>query len=359
MGFALRLRAELAETHGVGNQLYQALAGHGLCPSQAHASRSASHRHATHVGLSLWRHTAYFAPVLIRDVLADLRNRGELSFSCEFFPPKTSEAETTLWSTLDTLGAFAPSFVSVTYGAGGSTQEISLGVTRHIIESSGLPTLAHLTCVGASKAELEAIIDSFAEAGVHNILALRGDPAAGPGTPWVTADGGFTYAIELVELLSQRGDFSIAVSAFPEGHPESQSLDADAKVLADKQRAGADFAITNLFFTASHYFDLVERAAKFGCDMPILPGLMPVTSFSQIQRFRTLSGAEFPTSLANKFEAIKDDPEAVISLGIDATTALAHELIDGGAPGVHLYTLNRSRSTKAILSNLGVVPKEF
>ena len=292
--------------------------------------------------------------MLIRDVLANLRARGELSYSCEFFPPKTEEGHHTLRTTLDKLVAFAPSFVSVTYGAGGSTQDISLDVTRYIMETSGLPTLAHLTCVGASKVELAATIDRFAEAGVHNILALRGDPVAGPGTPWVTAEGGFTYAIELVEMLRERGDFSIGVSAFPEGHPESSSLDADAKVLADKQRAGADFAITNLFFSAHHYFDLVERAAKFGCDMPILPGLMPVTAYNQIERFTALSGAEFPTELAERFDAIKDDSEAVITLGIESTTELAQQLISGGAPGVHLYPLNRSRSTRAILTNLGV-----
>lgn len=295
--------------------------------------------------------------MLIRDVLANLRERGELSYSCEFFPPKTEEGQHTLKTTLDKLVAFAPSFVSVTYGAGGSTQDLSLDVTRNIIETSGLPTLAHLTCVGANRAELAATIDRFAEAGVHNILALRGDPIAGPGTPWVTTLGGFTYAIELVEMLRERGDFSIGVSAFPEGHPESSSLDADAKVLADKQRAGADFAITNLFFAAHHYFDLVDRAAKFGCDMPILPGLMPVTAFSQIERFATLSGAEFPQELAERFAAIKDDAEAVINLGIESTTALAEQLISGGAPGVHLYPLNRSRSTRAILTNLGVVQR--
>ena len=299
-------------------------------------------------------HTAYFAPVLIRDVLKQLQADGQLSFSCEFFPPKSLDGEVTLWNTIEKLQPFSPSFVSVTYGAGGSTQDVSLGVTQRIVHETGMPTLAHLTCVGASRAELSAIVDKFAEAGIENILALRGDPTSGPGTPWVTAEGGFTYAIELVEMLSERGGFSIGVAVFPEGHPESSSLDQDARVLADKQRAGADFAVTNLFFSAKHYFDMVDRAAAFGCDMPILPGLMPVTNFNQIARFAALSGAEFPQQLAQKFEAIKDDSEAVINLGIESTTELAQELIAGGAPGIHLYTLNRSRSTRDIFTNLGV-----
>lgn len=292
--------------------------------------------------------------MLIRNVLRDLRTAGLLSYSCEFFPPKTPEGEATLWSTLEKLRPFSPSFVSVTYGAGGSTQDVSLGVTERIVKQTGIPTLAHLTCVGASRSELADTIDSFAAAGINNILALRGDPVSGPGTPWVTADGGLTYAIELVGMLRERGDFSVGVSAFPEGHPESRNLDADAKVLADKQKAGADFAVTNLFFAADHYFDMVERASKFGCDMPILPGLMPVTSFKQIERFATLSGAEFPADLAARFDAIRDDAEAVIELGIESTTLLAQQLIAGGAPGVHLYTLNRSRSTREIFTNLGV-----
>lgn len=292
--------------------------------------------------------------MLIRDLLSDLKSAGQLSFSCEFFPPKTAEGEATLWSTLAKLQPFSPTFVSVTYGAGGSSQDISLGITERIVKQTGIPTVAHLTCVGATREQLAHTIDSFAAAGINNILALRGDPVTGPGTSWVTTEGGFTYAIELVELLRERGDFSIGVAAWPEGHPESVSLDDDARVLANKQKAGADFAVTNLFFSAEHYFDMVDRAAKFGCDMPILPGLMPVTNVNQIHRFTALSGAEFPTTWAARFDAIKDDPEAVINLGIETTTELAQQLIDGGAPGIHLYTLNRSRSTRDVFTNLGV-----
>jgi methylenetetrahydrofolate reductase (NADPH) len=172
----------------------------------------------------------------------------------------------------------------------------------------------------------------------------------------VTAKDGFTYAIELVEMLRSRGDFSIGVAAFPEGHPESKSLDDDAKVLAAKQKAGADFAITNLFFSAERYFDMIERATSFGCDMPILPGLMPVTNVSQIQRFAALTGAQFPSELADRFDAVKDDADAVKELGIQIATELSEQLLAGGAPGIHLYTLNHSTATRRVFENLGVTP---
>jgi methylenetetrahydrofolate reductase (NADPH) len=294
--------------------------------------------------------------VSIKQVLTAKLALNQPTFSCEFFPPKTSEGETTLWNTLSTLQPYSPDFVSVTYGAGGSTQDLTLGITARITAETSIPVLAHLTCVGASATELEDVIDSFKAVGVTNILALRGDPVTGPGTPWVTAKDGFTYSIELVEMLRSRGDFSIGVAAFPEGHPESHSLDDDAKVLAAKQHAGADFGITNLFFSADKYFDMVDRASSFGCDFPILPGLMPVTNVSQIQRFAALSGAEFPADLAARFEAVKEDSDAVKELGIEITTELSEKLLAGGAPGIHLYTLNHSTATRRVFENLGVKP---
>jgi len=292
--------------------------------------------------------------VLINEVLTTLQANGRPSFSCEFFPPKTPAGEATLWNTLATLQPFKPSFVSVTYGAGGSTQDTSLDITSQIVRDTAIPTLAHLTCVGATGGQLSDAVDRLAQRGVRNILALRGDPVAGVGAAWETADGGFTYAIELVELLAARGDFSIGVAAFPEGHPESASLAQDAQVLADKQTAGAHFAITNLFFSADKYFAMVEQAAARGCDMPILPGLMPVTNFGQIERMPAMSGAQFPPALAQRFEAVRDDEAAVRELGIEVTTELSQELLAGGAPGVHLYTLNHSSATKRIFENLGV-----
>ena len=291
--------------------------------------------------------------MLVHEILESLKNQGRVSFSCEFFPPKSEVGETTLWRTLDALQPFNPDFVSVTYGAGGTTQDVSLDVTAKIVEDTGIPTVAHLTCVGATAEKLAEVVDRFAARGIRNILALRGDPVSGPGSPWQTTPGGYTYAIELVEMLASRGDFSIGVAAFPEGHPESAGLADDARVLAQKQAAGAHFAITNLFFDATDYLRLRDLATEAGCTMPIIPGLMPVTNVAQIERFTTLSGAKFPQQLAREFERVAEDSEAVIELGIDVTTRLAEQLLAEGAPGVHLYTLNRSRSTREVFTRLG------
>jgi methylenetetrahydrofolate reductase (NADPH) len=217
---------------------------------------------------------------------------------------------------------------------------------------TSLAPVAHLTCVGSTITELEEILAEYAAAGVSSVLALRGDPAAGPGTPWVSTPGGIDHADELVALIRQTGDFGIGVAAFPDGHPESSTRDQDAQVLARKQDAGAEFAITQFFFRASDYLDLVERAAAHGCDMPIIPGLMPVTNVAQIQRFAALSGAAFPADLAEKFEAITDDADAVQQLGVDVATDLAAELLAQGAPGLHFYTLNRSSATRQVYEAL-------
>lgn len=289
---------------------------------------------------------------LIRDLIS--QKSGRPTFSCEFFPPKTDEGFETLWQTLSNLQPYGLDFVSVTYGAGGSTQSTSKDVTSKIVSDFNLPTLAHLTCVGSTKAELQAIVSEFASLGIHNILALRGDPVAGPGTEWVSTPNGFDYASQLVEMLSQMNNFSIGVAAFPEKHPESDSLELDAQVLLQKQKAGADFAITNLFFEANHYFDLVARLRAIGCTLPVIPGIMPLTNVNQIDRFTKLSGAVFPSDLKAKFESIAGDANAVVQLGIDAATNLCQELLSGGAPGIHMYTLNRATSTIAIFENLGL-----
>lgn len=288
----------------------------------------------------------------IAELLAQAAAERRPVFSCEFFPPKTADGEVVLWQTIEALLPFELDFVSLTYGAGGSTQEISLRVASRIIRETGWPTLAHLTCVGANASQLAATIDEFAAGGVENILALRGDPAAGPGSSWVTTPGGYTYAVELVAALQQRGGFSIGVAAFPEGHPESPDLQQDVEVLVAKARAGADFAITNLFFRAEHYFELVRRLRALDCALPVLPGLMPVTSHSQLDRFTALSGADFPEELRARFNAVADDPAAIIDLGVEVTLELSRELLRGGAPGIHLYTLNRSHSTQRILDRL-------
>lgn len=281
-------------------------------------------------------------------------NGGELSFSFEFFPPKTDEGERQLWFALRELEPLKPTFVSVTYGAGGSTRDRTVRVTERIASDTTLTPVAHLTCVGASQTNLREVIAQYAAAGVTNVLALRGDPPAGPGTPWEQHPGGFSHADELVRLIKSLGSFCVGVAAFPEGHPEAASLDDDARVLAAKQDAGAEFAITQFFFDPDDYFRLVDRARAHGCTMPIIPGVMPVTNVSQIERFAALSGTAFPADLAASFQRVADDPTAVRALGVDVGTQLSQRLLDGGAPGLHFYTLNRSTATREIFLALGV-----
>jgi len=279
---------------------------------------------------------------------------GRRSFSYEFFPPKTDEGERALWQAIRELEALAPAFVSVTYGAGGSTRDRTVRVTRRILEETTLLPMAHLTCVGATVAELRSVIGSYADAGLRNVLALRGDPPTGIGSRWVRTEGGLAHADELVRLVRSLGDFCVGVAAFPEKHPESASLDDDARVLAAKQEAGAEFAVTQLFFRAEDYVELVDRARAVGCTMPIIPGLMPLTNISQLERFAVLAGTAFPDDLAARFHAVGEDPAAVHALGVEAASELATELLEAGAPGLHFYTLNRSTSTREIYTGLGL-----
>lgn len=272
--------------------------------------------------------------------------------SFELFPPKTDVGEAGLWETVHTLEPLAPDFVSVTYGAGGSTQHRTLRIAGQIVERTSIPVVGHLTCVGATRDELIEVIEEYGRLGVSGILALRGDPPEGMGAPWHQHPGGLNHADELVSLIRDVGDFAVGVAAFPEVHPESSSVDEDARVLAVKQDAGASFAVTQLFFRASDYFRLVERSAEHGCTMPILPGIMPVTNVAQIERFAQISGAEFPVSLAARFHEVADDPQAVHDLGVEVAAQLCEELLDGGAPGLHFYTLNHSTSTVEIHSAL-------
>ncbi|MCB0914765.1 MAG: methylenetetrahydrofolate reductase [NAD(P)H] [Actinobacteria bacterium] len=279
---------------------------------------------------------------------------GGKSFSFEFFPPKTDVGERNLWHTINELHHLAPTFVSVTYGAGGSTRDRTIRLTGRIAQETDLLPVGHLTCVGSSREELAEIVDAYSAAGVHHVLALRGDPPGGLDAPWESHPGGLEHADELVRLVDSRGDFTVGVAAFPEGHPEAPSLDDDAKVLLRKQEAGADFAITQFFFNADDYFRLVDRANRIGVDIPILPGIMPVTNVSQIRRFAKLSGAEFPADLADRFLALGDDPEAVIDMGVEVAAQMCRTLLDEGAPGLHFYTLNRSNSTLQVFRELGL-----
>lgn len=276
------------------------------------------------------------------------------SFSFELFPPKTDEGERALWQTVRDLEVLEPTFVSVTYGAGGSTQDRTVRITGQIARETNIRPVAHLTCVGASRDHLKQVIQEYRSQGVHTILALRGDPPTGPDTPWEPHPGGLTHAVELVELIKETGDFRVGVAAFPEGHPESPDLDFDAKILARKQQAGAEFAITQLFFQVQDYERMLERAAVHGCTMPIIPGIMPVTNVAQIERFAALSGAAFPRDLADRFAKVAEDPEAVAALGVEVATEMCARLLEIGAPGLHFYTLNRSRSTMEVYRSLGL-----
>lgn len=284
----------------------------------------------------------------VRELIA----AGERSFSFEFFPPKDAEGERQLWRTLRELEPLNPTFVSVTYGAGGSTRDRTVGITAQIAHDTSMTPLAHLTCVDHSVATLRSVIGSYAGAGVRNVLALRGDPAGGPRAPFEPHPEGLRYAVELVELTKSLGDFCVGVAAFPELHPSAESADADARVLAAKARAGADFAITQLFFRPDDYFRLVDRVSALGVDIPIIPGIMPITNLAQVTRMAELSGAALPDEVVERVAQFEGDPAAVRAEGIRVATELCDTLLAGGAPGLHFYTLNRSKATREIFSGL-------
>lgn len=286
--------------------------------------------------------------------LGQILSSGSRSFSFELFPPKTADGERQMWRTIREIEALRPTFVSVTYGAGGSTRDNTVRITEQIAVDTTLTPVGHLTCVGSSRDELRDVVAQYAAGGVGTLLALRGDPPNGLDAAWEPHPQGLRNATELVELIASMGSFSVGVAAFPEGHPESTDLDQDARVLALKQDAGAEFAITQLFFRVEDYERLVDLAGRHGCTMPIVPGIMPVTNVSQIQRFAALSGAAFPADLAERFGSVADDPEAVVRLGVEVAAELCAQLLDRGAPGLHFYTLNRSRSTIEVYQALGL-----
>ena len=272
----------------------------------------------------------------------------EPTYSFEFFPPKTDAGESALWRALRELEPLGPGFVSVTYGAGGSTRDRTVRVTRRIAEETTLTPMAHLTCVGSSRGELAAVLGQYADAGIHNVLALRGDPPGAPHASFEPHPDGLAYAAELVTLVRSLGSFEVGVAAFPEGHPDARDRDHDADVLVAKADAGADFAITQFFFRAEDYLGLVDRVRRRRCSLPIVPGIMPVTNVSQITRFAELSGAAFPLDLAVRLEAVADDAAAVRAIGVEVATELASRLLAEGAPGLHFYTLNRSTATREV-----------
>ena len=281
-------------------------------------------------------------------LIRDLLDAGP-TLSFEFFPPKTDEAERQLEKALHELRPLGPSFVSVTYGAGGSTRERTRDIVVGIERDTGMTAMAHLTCMGHRAADITALLDEYRDGSITNILALAGDPPA-DGEP---IEGDFTYATELVELVRSHGDFSIGVAAHPEGHPRSPDLESDRRHLASKL-ALADFGVTQFFFRAEDYLGMVEDLAALGCDTPVVPGIMPVTNARQIQRFAALSGAAFPVELAERFDALGDDADSVRALGVEVATELCQRLLDEGAPGLHFYTLNRSTATREVAANLGL-----
>src|SRR4051812_47190658 len=286
----------------------------------------------------------------IRDTLA----AGARSFSFEFFPPKTDDGERQLWQAIRGLEPLHPTFVSVTYGAGGSTRDRTVRITERIATETTLLPLGHLTCVGSSRAELRQVIGAYAGAGVRNVLALRGDPPGGVDEEWQPHPQGLSHADDLVRMVRELGDFCVGVAAFPDAHPEPPDRDTDAKYLAQKCAAGADFAITQFFFDADDYFRLRDSVAALGCAVPVIPGIMPVTNVSQIERFAKLSGAAFPADLAARLHAVEHDAAAVRGIGVEVAAEMCERLLSGGAPGLHFYTLNRSTATREIYARLGL-----
>jgi methylenetetrahydrofolate reductase (NADPH) len=280
-----------------------------------------------------------------------LATANEPIFSFEFFPPKTEEGEQNLRAALGALRELEPDFVSVTYGAAGSTRGLTLELTKWIKQELGIEAMAHLSCVGVSRDELCVILDSLTDAGIENVLALRGDPPRGEGE-WRPHPAGLRYSSELAALIADRSDASIGAACFPEVHPEAPDLASDLRFLKHKVDNGASFLITQLFFDNEQYFRFVEEARAAGIDVPIIPGIMPITDVTQIKRFTGMCGASIPEPLLRQLEARAPFPNEVLQLGVSYSTLQCAELLARGAPGIHFYTLNRSPATRAILSAL-------
>jgi methylenetetrahydrofolate reductase (NADPH) len=279
--------------------------------------------------------------------IADLLAAGPTR-SFEFFPPKTDAAAVQLEKAVQELAPLQPSFVSVTYGALGSTRDRTREVVTRINDDHPFPAMAHLTCVGHTRAEVVALLETYAAAGVHNVLALGGDPPADGSDP----GGEFTHACELLELVQAVGGFSVGVAAHPELHPRSPDRASDRRFLAEKL-AAADFAVTQFFFDAAHYVELLDELAALGVDKPVVPGVLPVTNVAGLRRMAAMNGTDVPAGLMARLDAVADDPAAVAAIGVEVAVELCTDLLAAGAPGLHLYTMNRSSSVRAVLGALG------
>lgn len=290
----------------------------------------------------------------VTDILRFARERGEPVFSFEFFPPRTDDGVRQLFEAVEALRPLAPGFVSVTYGAGGSTRARTLELVTRLKRESEIETVAHITCVGASRQEIAQVLDELAAAGVQNVLALRGDPPRGQRTFEPHPDG-FRYASELVAFIRAEPDrwrFCVGGAAYPEGHVETRDLARDLAHLKLKVDAGAEFLVTQLFFHNGHYFRFVERARAAGIHVPVLPGIMPFTGVEQVERFTAMCGAQIPPALHAAMRVRREDPEGSLELGVAYASLQCADLLRRGAPGVHFYTLNRSPSTRAIVAAL-------
>jgi methylenetetrahydrofolate reductase (NADPH) len=274
------------------------------------------------------------------------------SISFEFFPPKDDASEAQLWDAIRRLEKVAPSFVSITYGAGGGTRDRTVRLTQRVLEETSLTPMAHLTCVGHSVAELRSIVGAYAAGGVRNILALRGDPQGGLGQPWVAHPDGLDHADELVRLVKRLGDFTVGVAAFPDGHPESGDISEDAETLIRKEQAGAEFAITQMVFDVDHYLRLRDELARRGSRLPVVPAIMPITNARQVVRMAELAGQPMPSAVTERLDRHGDDASAVRAEGMAIASESSRRLLDEGAPGIHFITMNRSSAALEVFGNL-------
>lgn len=284
----------------------------------------------------------------IKDILEKTR-----PVSFEFFPPRNAEGIPAVLETLDELKVYCPDFVSVTYGAGGSTRAFTEEITFEAKRTAGVEVMAHLTCVGQTKEEIHGVLERLEAEGVENIIALRGDPPQGT-TEFVPVEGGFDHATDLLQHIKSNFKFGVAAACYPEGHTESVDLDADLKYVKMKVDNGADFLVTQLFYDNRHYYDFLERARAEGIDVPIIPGILPVLNSAQVRRFTTLSGSEIPPDLDTLLDKYAENDDSARDMGVEYATAQVRDLWDAGVPGVHFYVLNRNYSVSRILDNLTI-----